>query len=144
MMPVARRLTRKNRMTSDREQAALQRLVLERAHRRADVASTGRTRCRASRSAGTPRRLGMRRADGVDHGDGVGARLLEDAQEDAALAVDAHDLGLVGGAVLDLGHVGDAHRRRRRRRPGRPCPARTTTSLERRAPASTWVLVKTL
>jgi hypothetical protein len=52
-----------------------------------------------------------RRAYGVDDADGVGARLLEDPQIDAALLIDANNLVLIGGTVHDLCHIGYAHRR---------------------------------
>ena len=92
----------------DGEQAALHGLVLQRRHRRADVLRLVE-RDVELHVAGHAAQLGDGGADRVDDGDGVGPRLLEHAQVDAALAVDAHDLGLVRGQILDLGHVGDAH-----------------------------------
>ena len=53
----------------------------------------------------------QRRLDLVDGVDDVGAGLLEDDQEDAALAVGPGRLGVVGGAVDRLADVADPHRR---------------------------------
>ena len=76
---------------------------------------------------------GHRGADRVDDADGVGARLLEHADVDAALAVDADDLVLIGGAVFDLGDVRDPNRGAARARRAAAGPCRTTTSLSGRA-----------
>ena len=131
-MPVARRLTRKIRITSDGEQAALHRLVLERAHRRRGCSVDWSNEMASFTLGGTPRRLGIAARTASTTRDGVGARLLEHAQVDAALAVDAHDLRS-GPAVPSSTSATsrDAHRRRRSCPASRRRPRRTTTSLER-------------
>ena len=59
------------------------------------------------------RRLDLRQhvARGVDHGERRGVGVLQDGQVDRALAVDAHDVGLRGEAVADLGDVAERDRR---------------------------------
>ena len=126
----------------DGENAALHGLVLERGHRRTNVGRLVERdgKLNVGRDA---TQVGHRGADRVDHADGVAAGLLEHADVNAALAVDADDLVLIGGAVFDLGDVGDANRWR--------CSSRTSARgpAERRPRSSgrAWgncVLAKTL
>lgn len=94
-----------------REKAALHGLVLQGAHGRTDVARLVE-RDGELHVLGHTAKPWKRGLHGVDDADGVGPGLLEHAQIDAALAIDAHDLRLIGRAVFDPGHVGYAHRRR--------------------------------